>query len=166
MSRDARLGHPSVQRVRRALAAAGSAAEVIALEETARSAEDAARSIGTALGSIVKSLVFTIDGTPVMVLVAGDRRCDTKALPGALDRPGKVRRADADAVRAATGFAIGGVSPIGHATAVPVVIDASLDRFETVYAAAGHPHCVFATNVAELARLTGGRLDETIGAPA
>lgn len=160
------LDHPSVQRVQTALEAKGSTARVIALAETARSAEDAARSIGTELGSIVKSLVFTIDGQPVMALIAGDRRCDVKALPGALGLAGKVARADADVVRAATGFAIGGVAPVGHGSALPMVIDASLGRFATVYAAAGHPHCVFPTTVEELARLTGGRVVEGIGTDA
>ena len=156
------LAHPAVRRVQAALAEAGSAAQVIALSLTARSAEDAAASIGTPLGSIVKSLVFTVGGTPVMALVAGDRRCDTAALADALGREGKVCRADADAVRDATGFAIGGVAPMAHETKLPVVIDASLGRFETVYAAAGHPHCVFATTIAELERLTGGTVTPEI----
>ena len=120
------LAHPAVRRVQAALEAAGSAAQVIALASTARSAEDAANSIGTPLGSIVKSLVFTVGGTPVMALVAGDRRCDTAQLAGALGREGRVRRADADAVRDATGFAIGGVAPVAHETQLPVAIDASL----------------------------------------
>lgn len=157
------LDNPSVRRVQLTLEAAGSRARVIELAETARSAEDAARSIGTALGSIVKSLVFTIGGQPVMALVAGDRRCDTKALPGAFGLTGDAKRADAEVVRAATGFAIGGVAPIGHASRLPIAIDASLQRFEAVYAAAGHPHCVFPTACDELARLTGGRVVEGIG---
>ena len=156
------IAHPAVRRVQVALADAGSEAQVIALSSTARSAEDAAASIGTPLGSIVKSLVFTVGGAPVMALVAGDRRCDPKALGRALGREGKVRRADADAVREATGFAIGGVAPVAHETALPVAIDASLGRFETVYAAAGHPHCVFATSIAELERLTDGTVTAEI----
>ena len=156
------IAHSAVRRVQAALAEAGSEAQVIALAETARSAEDAAASIGTRLGSIVKSLVFTIDGEAVMALVAGDRRCDAKALGRALGREGRVRRADADAVRAATGFSIGGVAPLAHETPLPVAIDASLGRFETVYAAAGHPHCVFATSLAELERLTGGTVTAEI----
>ena len=156
------LAHPAVRRVQAALAEAGSQAEVIALSLTARSAEDAAASIGTPLGSIVKSLVFTVAGAPVMALVAGDRRCDPKALGQALGRAGKVRRADADAVRAATGFSIGGVAPLAHETPLPIAIDASLGRFETVYAAAGHPHCVFATSLGELERLTGGTVTAEI----
>ncbi len=156
------ITHPAVRRVQAALTQAGSEARVIALGSTARSAEDAAASIGTPLGSIVKSLVFTVGGAPVMALVAGDRRCDTKALGRALGREGKVRRADADAVREATGFAIGGVAPLAHETRLPVAIDASLGRFETVYAAAGHPHCVFATTIDELQRLTGGTITAEI----
>ena len=157
------LDHPSVMRVRAWLADASSPAEVIELNETARSAQDAADSIDTELGSIVKSLVFAVAGKPVMALVAGDRQCNTKALAVALGLDGKVKRADADLVREATGFAIGGVPPVAHETKLPIVIDASLARFETVYAAAGHPYCVFATSVAELARITGAEIKEGIG---
>ena len=152
----------SVQRVRAALTAAGSRAEIIALAETARSAQDAAASVGCDLGAIVKSLVFRVGETPVMALVAGDRQCDLKALPAALGLEGKAKRADADMVRAATGFAIGGVAPVGHPAPVPVAVDASLGRFETIYAAAGHPYCVFSTSLDELVRLTGGRSSEAI----
>jgi prolyl-tRNA editing enzyme YbaK/EbsC (Cys-tRNA(Pro) deacylase) len=164
------LDNDSVKRVQAALTDAGSEARVIALATTARSAEDAARSIGTELGSIVKSLVFVVGDRPVMALVSGDRRCREKALPAALglEGPVKVKRADAERVRAATGFAIGGVSPIGlrrdggFEPPIPVLIDSGLTRFATVYAAAGHPHCVFATTVAELARLTGGTVSDAI----
>ena len=157
------LDHPSVMRVRAWLSDASSPAEVIEMNETARSAQDAADSIDTELGSIVKSLVFAVAGKPVMALVAGDRQCDTKALAVALGLDGKVKRADAELVREATGFAIGGVPPVAHETKLPIVIDASLARFETVYAAAGHPYCVFATSVAELARITGAEIKEGIG---
>ncbi len=154
---------PSVERVRAALAQAGSKAEVVALTRTARSAREAADSLGVALGAIVKSLVFTVGGQPAMALVAGDRRCDESALAAALGLEGKVRRADADTVRAATGFAIGGVPPFAHARPLPAAIDASLRRFATVYAAAGHPHYVFATTVDELARLAGAAVVEGLG---
>ncbi len=157
------LGRAAVRRVQAALTFAGSPAEVIALAETARTAVDAANSLGVPVGAIVKSLVFTVEGRPVMALVAGDRQCDTEVLPAALGLAGRARRADAETVRAATGFAIGGVAPVAHAAPLAIVIDASLGRFETVYAAAGHPHCVFATTVDELVRLTGGVLDERVG---
>jgi prolyl-tRNA editing enzyme YbaK/EbsC (Cys-tRNA(Pro) deacylase) len=100
-----------------------------------------------------------------MALVAGDRRCDTAALPGALGLEGKARRADADVVRSATGFAIGGVAPVGHTTALPVAVDASLGRFDRLFAAAGHPFCVFETSFGELVALTGGTVSDTIGRP-
>ncbi len=157
------LERPAVVRVRAALAAAGSAAEVIALADTARSAADAAESVGVELGAIVKSLVFAVDGRAVMALVAGDRCCDTAALARALGLDGTIGRADADMVRDATGFTIGGVPPIAHTTPLATAIDASLGRFATVYAAAGHPHCVFGTSPDELARLTGAPVVEDIG---
>ncbi|MBM3490454.1 MAG: YbaK/EbsC family protein [Alphaproteobacteria bacterium] len=160
------LDTPSVARVSRALADAGSTAQVVALAATARSAEDAARSVGCPLGAIVKSLVFRIGDRAVMALVAGDRQCDTGKLPVILGLAGKADRADADFVRQATGFAIGGVPPVGHPRPLPTAIDASLARFTTVYAAAGHPHCVFATTTEELARLTGGRLDAELARQA
>lgn len=164
-SSDHLLNAPSVARVAQALRAAGSRAEVIALAETARSAEEAADSIGCELGAIVKSLVFTVGGQPVMALVAGDRQCDTKALPGILGLEGKCRRADADIVRAATGFSIGGVAPLAHPSPLPLALDSSLGRFAQIYAAAGHPHCVFATTLDELRALTDGRLSDSLGLP-
>ena len=96
------IAHPAVLRVQAALAEAGSQAQVIALASTARSAEDAAQSIGTPLGSIVKSLVFTVAGSPVMALVAGDRRCDPKALGRALGRRPPALRLRDDAGRTGT----------------------------------------------------------------
>lgn len=160
---EAYLARPSVRRVSETLIAGGSAARVVALPDSARTAQDAAAALGCAVGAIVKSLVFLVDGRAVMALVAGDRRCDTGALPAALGLAGKVERADADAVRVATGFAIGGVAPVGHPAPLPIVLDASLRRFGTVYAAAGHPHCVFATNVDELLHLTGAVESDSVG---
>ncbi len=164
-------------RVQEALRAAGSPAQVMVLDASARTAADAAAALGCPVGAIVKSLVFAIGGQPVLALVAGDRRCDPQALQSALALPGEVKRSDAEGVRAATGFTIGGVPPLGHAPLgdapgapppggqpqrLPTAIDASLSRFERLFAAAGHPHCVFATDYAELVRLTGGRTSETL----
>lgn len=139
---------------------------MIALGASARTAEEAAAALDVPPGAIVKSLVFTIDGAPVMALIAGDRRCVTRALPGALGMAGLVMRADAERVRAATGFAIGGVAPLGHPARLPTAIDDSLARFETVYAAAGHPLFVFPTTVLELSLLTGGAVVKAISAIA
>ena len=158
------LDSASVRRVQEALRAAGSAAQVQALAATARSAADAASSVGCPLGAIVKTLVFRIGGRAVLALVAGDRQCELAALPAALDLAGEAARADADFVRAETGFAIGGVAPLGHPAPLPTAIDASLSRFPTLYAAAGHPHCVFPTTLEELVRLTGGRISGELGA--
>lgn len=160
------LENESVKRVQSALEDAGIDARITALSATARSARDAADSIGTDLGSIVKSLVFLIGRQPVMVLISGDRRCREETLPELLNLDGRVRRADANTVRAVTGFAIGGVAPVGLKKKMPVVIDAGLRRFDTVYAAAGHPHCVFATTVIDLARVTGGTISEEIAKAA
>ena len=154
--------HPAVERVRQALRQGGSAAEVIALGETARTAQAAASALEVPQGAIVKSLLFTIDGAPVMALIAGDRRCDTRALPAAFGLSGLVMRPYAERVRQATGFAIGGVAPIGHPARLPTAIDDSLGRFETIYAAAGHPFFVFPTTMLELSLLTGGAVVKTI----
>ena len=143
----------TVRRVRETLARAGYAGEVIALAETARTAADAGRALAVAEGAIVKSLVFTVGAAPALALIAGDRRCAPAALGAGLGLAGEALRADA--VRRLTGFSIGGVQPLGFPTALATAIDPSLGRFPTVYAAAGHPHCVFATTFAELCRLTG-----------
>ncbi|WP_416897532.1 MAG: YbaK/EbsC family protein [Minwuia sp.] len=156
------LEREPVRRVRAALKAAGSAAEVIVLADTARTAEDAARALGCELGAIVKSLVFRSGEQAVMALVAGDRQCDLKALRDELGLSGKPKQAEPDFVREATGFTIGGVAPLGHTTEIPVVADASLGRFEKIFAAAGHPHCVFPTTLQELAGAAGAAVSEKI----
>jgi prolyl-tRNA editing enzyme YbaK/EbsC (Cys-tRNA(Pro) deacylase) len=159
---DKLLAREPVRRVQTALAAGGSGAQVIALADTARTAADAAASLGVPVGAIVKSLVFAVDGKAVLALVAGDRQCAVEQLPNVLGLAGKPGRADADLVKQATGFSIGGVAPVGHATKLPVAIDASLGRFTQIYAAAGHPHCVFATTLAELSGLTGGYVSDAL----
>ena len=153
-----KLEHPAVMRVQAVLREKGSSADVVELDDGVPTAQAAADALGTELGAIVKSLVFAIDGEAVMALISGDRRCDVKALPKALGRTGLVTRPDADRVREATGFAIGGVAPIGHPKPLATVIDDGLGRFETVYAAAGHPFCVFPTTMLELSLLTGGAM--------
>lgn len=161
---DAYLENASVRRVREALADVGALHEVLALPTSARTAQEAADSLGVPLGAIVKSLVFIIGERPVMALVAGDRQCVTAALPAVLGLEGKAKRADAEAVRDATGFAIGGVAPVAHPGVLPIAIDGSLARFEAVWAAAGHPHCVFRTSLEELRRITPGVVADDISA--
>jgi prolyl-tRNA editing enzyme YbaK/EbsC (Cys-tRNA(Pro) deacylase) len=127
--------HPTAARLQSRLADDGLAIDVVTLTDSARTAAQAAAALGCEVGQIVKSLVFVRDGDPVMVLCAGDRRV-------AADRLG-LTPANADQARAATGFAIGGIPPLGHATPLATVIDESLRRFATVWAAAGTPHDVF-----------------------
>lgn len=159
------MDRESVRRVRRALVDAGLEDSVIELAANAGSARQAADAIGVELGAIVKSLVFVVGGQAVMVLIAGDRRCKAGELSRAFSLAGEVARADAARVRAETGCVIGGVAPIGLKTPLPTVIDVSLKRFERVYAAAGHAHCVFPATVAELKRLTGGIVSYAVAEP-
>ena len=146
-------------RVRAALEAAGLDANIVELQESARTAQLAADALGAALGSIVKSLLFLADGEPVLVLVAGDRRADPARLKELLEAR-RVMIADAERVRSETGFSIGGVPPIGHRRPLPTWIDSSLGRFETVYAAAGHPRAVFSIPFETLVHITSGRVDD------
>ncbi|MGH2347467.1 MAG: YbaK/EbsC family protein, partial [Chloroflexota bacterium] len=119
-------------------------------------AEEAARAIGTTVERIVKSLVFASADQPVLALVSGGNRVAIARLAEALGAP--VRRADAEMVRAATGFAIGGVPPLGHATELTVLLDEDLLAYDLVYAAAGTPNTVFPITPDELLRVTGARV--------
>jgi prolyl-tRNA editing enzyme YbaK/EbsC (Cys-tRNA(Pro) deacylase) len=147
--------HPSVERVAAALRGGGSAGEVRELDESTHTADAAAAALGVPVGAIVKSLVFTADGDPVLVLASGDHQVDTDAVAQVLE-VGNVKRADADTVRAATGFAIGGVAPVGHPAPLRTVVDRHLSTYDVIWAAAGHPRTVFPTTYDELVRLTGG----------
>lgn len=165
MAEKSPLDNAPVKRVQAVLVDAGLGVRVTELAATARTAEDAATACGCALGAIVKSLVFAVGNRMVLALVAGDHRCLEENLGPALFLTGKVRRPQAAEVKGATGFTIGGVAPVGLAHRLPTVIDASLKRFATVYAAAGHPNCVFPATFEELATLTGGIVSRNIAAP-
>lgn len=145
----------ATDRVMAALAAHGMAAEIVEFPQGTRSAADAALAIGTTVGQIVKSLVFLADGQPILVLASGRNRVDTAKLSRAV-RATRVERADAERVRAATGFAIGGVPPVGHAEQLQTFIDEDLLGYEVVFASAGTPTAIFAIAPRDLARLTGG----------
>ena len=147
---------PAVQRVAAALREKGIEAEIVEYAESARTAEDAARAVGTSVERIVKSLVFVAGDRPVLALVSGGNRVDVARLSSVLGA--EVRRADAAVVREATGFAIGGVPPIGHATTLQVVLDRDLLQYDMVYAAAGTPHAVFPIMPSELLRVTGAEV--------
>jgi prolyl-tRNA editing enzyme YbaK/EbsC (Cys-tRNA(Pro) deacylase) len=145
--------HRNVRRVVDALADAGLAIEPRTFPEGTKTAADAAAAIGVEVGQIVKSLVFLVDGSPVMALVAGDNQL-AEAKLSAVHGGGVVGRADADAVRAATGFPIGGVPPVAHD--LPICIDEDLLRWDEVWAAAGTWTDVFPIAPADLVRISGG----------
>lgn len=146
----------SVERVRAALAAFGLAAGIRHFDQTTRSAAEAAAAIGCAVAEIAKSLVFRIGGgeRAVLVIASGANRVDERKIAAALGA--SISRADAAFVRAATGFAIGGVAPIGHTTRPVILIDADLFRHETVWAAAGSPFDVFPISPDKLREITAG----------
>jgi len=146
----------SIERVEGYLRERGLGIEALEMSSSTRTAELAAQAIGTELGSIVKSLVFLADGRPVLVLVAGDRRADPHKLRSLLGAR-QVTIANADQVRQATGFAIGGVPPVAHEHPLSILIDSNLSRFETVYAAAGSPQAIFPIAYGQLVALTAGQ---------
>jgi len=148
--------HPNVARVRAYAQERGVELVVRRFASTTRTAEDAAREIGTEVRRIVKSLVFIADGRPLVVLCSGDNRVSVKRLED-IRRARSVRRATADEAKAHTGFPIGGVPPFAHAQALEVIADQTLERFETVWAAAGLPDAVFEIAVGDLMRLSAGR---------
>jgi prolyl-tRNA editing enzyme YbaK/EbsC (Cys-tRNA(Pro) deacylase) len=148
----------SRERVRNALRAAGLDCEIVETPESARTAVEAAAAVSASVGQIVKSLVFLCDGRPVLALVAGDNRLD-EALLGEL-AGGRITRADAALVREHTGFAIGGVAPLGSLSPLPTFCDSDLLAHEHVWAAAGAPHAVFRVEPAALAAAAGARIAE------
>ena len=154
---DAGLG-PSVQRVQDALAAAGGGHTIVALAQSARTSADAARAVGCRVDQIAKSLVFCAEKTQraVLVITSGANRVDEVKVTALLDEP--IGRADADFVRARTGFAIGGVAPIAHAEPLTILIDEDLLKWPEIWAAAGHPNAVFRLTPDDLVRMTGGRV--------
>ncbi len=149
--------HPSAQKVADAAQSLGLDAEIVEFDKTTRTAQDAADAIGCQVAQIVKSLLFSVDGRPVMALVSGANRLDERKL-AALCGVGrkKVKRADADTAKTVTGFSIGGVPPFGHNSRLPVYVDQELNCFKVVWAAAGTPFAVFAITPDELVRASGG----------
>ena len=147
---------PSIARVQDALRAAGLSNEVRELPDSTRSSAEAASALGCSVAQIAKSVVFRSgSGRPVLVVASGANRVDERKVEALLGD--RLLRADADYVRERTGFAIGGVAPIAHATPPHVFLDDDLFTFDRVYAAAGTPFAIFALTPAELEALTGGR---------
>ncbi len=153
-----------VQRVARVLQDKAHPHMPVMLDDAARTAQQAADALGVVVGQIAKSIIFRrkSDGVAVLVIAAGDYRVDEKKVDALV---GKTGRADAEFVKAQTGFTIGGVSPVGHATAPVTLIDRSLFRFEEIWAAAGHPHGVFRLRPQDLERLTGAPVADVVQQP-
>ena len=129
--------------------------EVLVLDTTARTAQDAANSLKCEVGAIVKSLLFRTENTFLICLIAGDKRCSLNKLKKTLQKK-DVSMANADEVKKNTGFSIGGVAPVAHATSLDILIDNSLNRFPYIFAAAGHPNCVFKITYDDLIKITKG----------
>jgi Cys-tRNA(Pro) deacylase len=147
------------ERVQAALDARGLDIKVVEFSVSTATAPEAAAAAGCELGAIVKSLLFLVDSQPTLVLVAGDRMADHKKLAARFDVGKKrVRLADAETVLRVTGYEIGGVPPVGHNSALLTVVDKSLGRFETVWAAAGAHNAVFPIAFAKLIEITGGQV--------
>ena len=148
-----------VKRVEQVLKAFDPTLTVIVLKTSARTAIEAASSLGCEVGAIVKSLLFKPENSYTLSLVAGDRKASIIKIKKTLNIK-DVSMASADEVKNVTGFTIGGVSPVGHLNKIDVFIDNSLKRFESLYAAAGHPNCVFKLDFINLQKITNGSIKE------
>jgi prolyl-tRNA editing enzyme YbaK/EbsC (Cys-tRNA(Pro) deacylase) len=147
--------HPAVIRVREALSAFGLAPDIRWFDDATPTAQAAADALGIEVGAIANSLIFTLDGAPLLVLTSGAHRVDTAWLGEQLG--GTIKRASAETVKDATGQVIGGVAPLGHPSPIRTLVDVALADYPTVWAAAGHAHTVFPTTFDELVRITGGQ---------
>ena len=153
------LDKETVKRVEKLLKKFDQKQSVIILDTSARTALEAASSLGCEVGAIVKSLLFKTDNSFTLFLVSGDKRASLKRIKKNLIIK-DASMASADEVKKITGFTIGGVSPIGHLNKTPIIIDNSLERFENLYAAAGHPNCVFKIDFTNLQKITKGLVKE------
>ena len=148
--------HPTISRFRAEHARRGGAGEIVILPDAVHTAALAAEALGCEVGAIANSLLFDADGAPVLILTSGAHRVDTQKAAAAVG-VAKLRRASPEFVREHTGQVIGGVSPIGHPAPVPTYLDTWLERYDVVWAAAGHPAAVFSTTYDELLDLTGAQ---------
>ena len=153
------LNKEPVKRVEQIIKKFDNRLEVITLDSTARTAKDAANSLKCEVGAIVKSLLLRAENDFLICLIAGDKRCSLNKLKKILKKK-DVCMANADEVKRNTGFSIGGVSPVGHLNELEIIIDKSLIRFKNIFAAAGHPNCVFKITYNELIKLTNGSEQE------
>jgi Cys-tRNA(Pro) deacylase len=147
------LNKDPVKRVKKILNNFDTTIEILTLDSSARTAKDAATSLKCDVGAIVKSLLFKVDNEFLICLVAGDKRCSLNKLKKFLNKK-DVSMANPDEVKIYTGFSIGGVSPVGHIKKLNILIDKALYRFTNIYAAAGHPNCVFKISYDQLIKIS------------
>ena len=155
------LNKEPVKRVSQKLKDFDKSLKVIVLDSSARTAQDAANSLDTAVGSIIKSLFLRTKNSFLLCLVAGDRRCSLNKIKKILGEK-DVSMGNADQVKEITGFTIGGVSPVGHVNPLKIYIDQSLLRFTNIFGAAGHPNCVFKINFEDLQKITNGEVKDIV----
>ena len=149
------LNKEPVIRVQKKLKEFDESYKVIVLDSSARTAKEAAESLKTDVGSIVKSLLFRSQNNFFLCLVSGDKRCSLNKLKK-IKNLKDISMANPQSVKEVTGFTIGGVSPVGHLKKIEIFIDNNLKRFEKIYAAAGHPHCVYKIDFENLIKITNG----------
>ena len=155
------LDKEPVKRAERFLKDFDKSLEVIILENSARTAQDAAKALDCNVGAIVKSLLFRTGDDFILCLVAGDKRCSLNKLKKLKDKK-DISMASPEEVKTQTGYTIGGVSPIGHLNKIEIIIDKSLERFIQLFAAAGHPNCVFKINFINIQKITNGEVENII----
>ncbi len=155
------LDKEPVKRAKKALKDFDKLLSVIVLDDSARTAKDAALSLNCEVGAIVKSLLFRTEDSFILCLIAGDKRCSINKLKKITNKK-NISMANPEEVKTQTGYTIGGVSPVGHIALVEILIDNSLKRFNDLYAAAGHPNCVFKIDFEKLQKITNGKVEELI----
>ena len=149
------LNNEPVKRVEEFIKKFDTKLNILVLETTARTAKDAANSLQCEVGAIVKSLLFKAEDSFLICLIAGDKRCSLNKLKKILNKK-DVSMASAEEVKKNTGFSIGGVAPVAHKISLDIFIDESLSRFKFIFAAAGHPNCVFKITYDQLIKITNG----------
>ena len=155
------LNKEPVKRVKKALSQFDPEIDIVILDNSARTALEAASSLGCEVGAIVKSLLFKTESTFTLCLISGDKKASLNKIKKTLQIKNALM-ANADEVKTITGYTIGGVSPVGHLDKIDILIDNSLDRFSYLFAAAGHPNCVFKINFDDLKKMTNGSVEQIV----
>ena len=155
------LDKEPVKRVEKFLKNFNQSLEIIVLENSARTAQDAAKALDCNVGAIIKSLLFKSEDEYTLCLISGDKRCSMNKLKKIKDLK-DISMASPNEVKTQTGYTIGGVSPIGHLNILEILIDNSLQRFQNLFAAAGHPNCVFRINFIDIQKITNGKIEDII----